>query len=126
LSFDVSSVPEGEQLHAAELSLSRVVLEPRRPGSELRTNEIDGEAAPRLVRLMVHDIVRPGIRGKSKPLLRLIDSKVLDVRSNASVSLDVRPAVERWLSKIPGQSPNHGLLVQVRPSRLMRLLILGA
>ncbi|XP_001607677.1 protein decapentaplegic [Nasonia vitripennis] len=100
LSFDVSSVPAGERLQAAELSLSRV---PLRPSEEL----------PRLVRLMVHDIVRPGLRGKSKPLLRLIDSKILDLRSNASVSLDVRPALERWISKPPEHNQNHGLLVQV-------------
>ncbi|KAJ8688097.1 hypothetical protein QAD02_023892 [Eretmocerus hayati] len=94
LLFDVSSVPRSERLHAAELSLSRVSL---------------GEGAGK-VRLMVHDIVRPGVKGKSTPLLRLIDSKLLDASSNSSVSLDVRPALERWLAK---HSDNHGLLVQI-------------
>lgn len=98
--FDVSGVIENERLHAAELMLNRVALE-----------DLD-EA--KLVRISVHDIVRPGVKGKTKPVLRLIDSKILDIRSNETVSLDVHPAVERWLSKIPGESANHGLLVRVR------------
>ncbi|XP_014206829.1 protein decapentaplegic-like [Copidosoma floridanum] len=103
LAFDVTSIPESEKLHGAELTLSRNGL--RRPG-------LSDDAKETLVRVMVHDIIRPGVRGKSKPLLRLIDSKTLDIRSNASVSMDVHPAVERWLSNEP-HSTNHGLLVQV-------------
>ncbi|XP_058792512.1 protein decapentaplegic-like [Phymastichus coffea] len=101
LMFDLRSVPSGERLRAAELSLSRVALPAER---------ISGGSA--LARLLVHDIVRPGRKSSaSSALLRLIDSKVLHLGSNASVSLDVRPAVERWLSE--GEAANHGLLVQV-------------
>ena len=126
LIFDLSSVPADERLHAAELRLTRIslpFLDDDRPATRQTsnesednslTNEIEDEKVPkRLVRLMVHDIVRPGVKGKNKPIMRLIDSKVLDIASNASVSLDVQPAVGRWLSKVPEESQNHGLLVQV-------------
>ncbi|XP_014225228.1 protein decapentaplegic-like [Trichogramma pretiosum] len=77
--------------------------------SKKRTSSSDSKKH-RYVRLMVHDIVKPGVRGKSQPLLRLIDSKVLDIRSNETVSLDVGPAIERWMAD---KAQNHGLLVQI-------------
>ncbi|XP_012281174.1 protein decapentaplegic [Orussus abietinus] len=95
LAFDLSGIPAGESLQAAELTLTRA-------------RQADG---PRLLRVLVHDIVRPGLKGRSKPLLRLIDGKTIDARRNGSVSLDVQPAAERWLAE---RAHNHGLLVEVR------------
>ena len=103
LHFDVSSVPVDEKLEASELSLSRVSLPD------------DGREGRRSVRILVHDILQPGIKGLRKPILRLIDSQVLDLHKNTSVSLDVHPAVERWLGK-RGALENHGLLVEVAAS----------
>ena len=60
--------------------------------------------------IMVHDIVRPGIKGKRKPMLRLIDRKTINSRSNSTIHLDVQPAVVRWLDE---RNHNHGLLVQI-------------
>ncbi|XP_048505138.1 protein decapentaplegic isoform X2 [Athalia rosae] len=100
LSFDLSSVPLQETLHAAELSLSRVAL----------TESDEEDEASRYQRILVHDIVLPGVRGRSKPILRLVDSKLVDTKSNSSVPLDVHPAVERW---IQNPSQNYGLLVEV-------------
>ncbi|KAK0180885.1 hypothetical protein PV327_003220 [Microctonus hyperodae] len=97
LSFDLSSIPEGEKLQAAELSLSRVAL-----------RDIDSDK--RFGRILVHDIVRPGVKGRSKPLLRLVDSKVIDITNNSTISLDIHPAVSRWLNE---RQHNHGILVQV-------------
>ncbi|XP_066588844.1 protein decapentaplegic isoform X2 [Prorops nasuta] len=98
LSFDLSSIPLGETLQAAELSLSRVTVPLKRSSEES------------LARVLVHDIVRPGVKGRKKPMLRLIDSKIIDLRSNESLALDVQPAVERWLQN---HEDNHGLLVHV-------------
>lgn len=100
LKFDVSKVPETEKLRASELTLSRVSLPD------------DNQEGRQAVRIMVHDIIRPGVKGLHQPILRLIDSKVGDARKNTSVSLDVRPAVERWLRK-GGANENHGLLIEV-------------
>ena len=102
LSFDLSSIPTREKLQAAELSLSRVPI----------LNEED--LVPKLGRILVYDILRPGAKGHRAPLLRLIDSKPINTRKNGTVSVDVHPAVERWI-KDPAN--NHGLLVHVRGTK---------
>ncbi|XP_016915606.1 protein decapentaplegic [Apis cerana] len=99
LFFDLSSIPSGEKLQAAELSLSRVPI----------LNQDDSN--PKLGRILIYDILRPGAKGYSSPLLRLIDSKLINTRKNGTISLDVHPAVERW---IKDPKNNHGLLVHVR------------
>ncbi|XP_034946945.1 protein decapentaplegic-like [Chelonus insularis] len=99
LSFDLSSIPSTEKLQAAELSLSRTAL--------LKKNSKEKKTG----RVLVYDIVRPGAKKEKKaPILRLIDSKVIDVTSNSTISLDVNPAVARWLEE---PKHNHGLLIQV-------------
>ncbi|XP_057334326.1 protein decapentaplegic-like [Microplitis mediator] len=101
LSFDLSSIPTAESLKAAELSLTRVSVP-------------EEKNTKKLGRILVHDILRPGVKGHSKPLLRLIDSRVIDMTSNTTISLDVHPAVSRWLQ---GDGNNHGLLIQVTSSK---------
>ncbi|XP_014468735.1 PREDICTED: protein decapentaplegic [Dinoponera quadriceps] len=95
LSFDLSKVPDEETLQASELILSRV------PMTDIK--EKHG-------RVLVYDIVRPGVKGQRQPILRLIDSKEIDLTKNATVSLDVHPAVVRWMQD---HRDNHGLLVHV-------------
>lgn len=102
LSFDLSSIPSGEKLQAAELSLSRVSI----------LNHDDSNE--KLGRILVYDILRPGAKGQSTPLLRLIDSKPINIRKNSTINLDVHPAVERWM-KDPKN--NHGLIVHTRGTR---------
>lgn len=102
-------------MQAAELSLSRVALSLSSANDDReRESNQSGEKRNRgLVRILVHDIVRPGVKGRSKPLLRLIDRKTVDVRINNTISLDVHPAVARWLEE---RNHNHGLLVQIAGS----------
>ncbi|CAD1475988.1 unnamed protein product [Heterotrigona itama] len=103
LSFNLSSIPSEEKLQAAELSLSRVPI----------LNEDDSD--PKLGRILVYDILRPGAKGHSAPLLRLIDSKLIWITGkNGTVSLDVHPAVERWVND---SKNNHGLLVDVHGTK---------
>lgn len=94
LFFNVSTVPEGESLTAAELRLSAVPTERR--------------ISRRTQRVLVHDIVRPGVKGESKPFLRLVDTKEMD--SAEEVTLDILPASKRWRDE---PLHNHGLLVIV-------------
>jgi bone morphogenetic protein 4 len=96
LHFNVSSIPVEEKLKAAELTLSRDAI----------TNEVLEVRH----KVLIYDIVRPGIKGKREPIFLLVDTKTLNINGSDSVSLDVLPAVERWL-KTPKH--NHGLLVQV-------------
>jgi len=101
----VDPLPEGEWLTAAELRLTP---------SRDRPAEHPGR-----VQVLVHDIVQPGVRGVSKPVLRLLDSQHVDLTTApAVVTLDVTPALERWSSQQPQpnggrwSAGNHGLLVE--------------
>jgi len=99
LHFGVDKIPTGEELQAAELLLSRTVA------SSADTSR------RRRVRVLVHDIVRPGVRGGREPILRLLDSKEVDAaHPDSGVSLDVLPAVVRWRAS---PAANHGLLIEV-------------
>lgn len=128
LAFDIKNIPTGEKLKAADLQLSRETAD-----KENRTSVVqvvaDGQktivsakadssrrvkvpSRRFLQQVLVHDIVRPGIRGRREAIIRLIDSKAVDVRDREAIVLDVLPAVERWLET---PSENHGLLVEVMP-----------
>lgn len=97
LYFNLSSIPLDESLTAAELSLSRV--------SHLLSNNNDN-----IGKILVYDIVRPGIKGKNNIQLRLIDSKTIDGKKNNTLNVDVRPAVSRWLDE---KYHNYGLLINI-------------
>ncbi|KAG5307143.1 DECA protein, partial [Acromyrmex insinuator] len=100
LSFNLSRIPSGEMLQAAELSLTRIAV----------ADVENVSAKHKRGRILVYDIIRPGVKSHSKPILRLIDSKVIDATKNATINLDVHPAVVRW---IENHQDNHGLLVHV-------------
>lgn len=100
LKFDTSSIPAKERLTAAELLLSR---------ESVGFSEDGGDGGKYLQRVIVKDILSVG-RGTT--ITRLIDSKLIDVRHSGNVSLDVLPAVGRWMTE---PSSNHGLLVVVKP-----------
>ncbi|XP_015181595.1 PREDICTED: protein decapentaplegic-like [Polistes dominula] len=108
LLFDLQHLPLNEKLQAAELSLSRVPIEEEE--EEHEEEHDDKPETTKYGRILVYDIVRPGKKGKSSPILRLIDSKVINLRKNATVNLDVHPAVQRWISN---NKTNYGLLVDV-------------
>lgn len=102
LKFDVSSIPSAEHVKAAELTLNRDVI-----------NWIskDGDSAEEhFQQILVNDIIKPGVKGKRSPITRLVDSKTIDTRKGGLVSLDVLPAVERWLEN---PSSNYGIVVYI-------------
>ncbi|KAJ8922703.1 hypothetical protein NQ315_007737 [Exocentrus adspersus] len=101
LKFDLSSVPQGEKLHAAEVTLSRQVVDLLKKAD--RTSAY-------FQRLLAIDIIKPGIKGKRGAITRVIDSKLIDTRKNLTLSLDVFPAAQRWIDDPKG---NHGLLIVV-------------
>lgn len=134
LHFDISSIPNSEKLKAAELRLSRLPTrrdEPEAaadaassPNPSTTSSSDPASSAKRrrrrkriLLHVLVHDIVKPGQRRGSdglprEPILRLVDSKVVDTTESGDILLDVMPAVERWRS---GAKDNHGVLVEVVP-----------
>lgn len=102
LFFDITSVPKKEVLRAAEVTLTRETIS--------RINDGNPPSKSHYRHLLVYDIVKPGVKGKHEPILRLIDSKLIDTRQNTTIKVDVLPAVERWL-----QNPkhNHGVIVHL-------------
>lgn len=96
--FNVSCIPPKDQLRAAELQLTRSAL-------------VDD--AFNRYQVLVYDIVRPGIKNKREPVLILIDSKSIKSNGNSTLSLDVTPAVKRWIT-----TPKHnfGILVHISSS----------
>uniref|UniRef100_A0A182RFJ7 Protein decapentaplegic n=1 Tax=Anopheles funestus TaxID=62324 RepID=A0A182RFJ7_ANOFN len=102
LLFNVSSIPRGEKLRAAELTLTRDGIAHKSGRALART--------PLLYQVLVYDIVRPGVKGKRAPTFLLVDTKSLAVNESGTASFDVMPAVERWLRQ---PRKNHGLFVQV-------------
>lgn len=102
LKFDISSIPTGEEVKAAELTLNRDVFNWISDNGE--------NSKEYFQQILVNEIIKPGIKGKRGPITRLVDSKTIDTRKNGFVNLDVLPAVERWLES---PSSNHGLIVYV-------------
>ncbi|XP_023936626.1 protein decapentaplegic [Bicyclus anynana] len=91
LFFNVSGVPADEVARGADLSFQRAV------GTTGRQ------------RLLLYDVVRPGRRGHSEPILRLLDSVPLRP-GEGIVNADALGAARRWLKE---PKHNHGLLVRV-------------
>ncbi|XP_050424178.1 protein decapentaplegic-like [Adelges cooleyi] len=97
LQFDIKPLPNNELVKAAEVRLSY----------------IDTYLTYDYVHILIHDIVQPGIKGQSKPILRLMDSKSINmtgVLKTEFISFDVTPALER-LSEDNFEN-NHGMLIQ--------------
>ncbi|XP_055639918.1 protein decapentaplegic isoform X2 [Toxorhynchites rutilus septentrionalis] len=97
LMFNVSNIPRHEKLRAAELALNRDAIEDKR--SRIVQHHV-----------LVYDILQPGVKGKRVPSFLLIDSKTVRINETGTLSLDVLPAVERWL-RTPKR--NYGLFIQV-------------
>lgn len=95
LYFNVSKIPKEEILRAADLELQRT---PILKGTIVRHT------------VQVYDIIRPGIKGKTEPMLYLMDTKTVYINSSETVNLDVAPAVERWLEK---PKRNYGVLIHI-------------
>lgn len=91
LFFNVSGVPVDEVARGADITFQRA-------------SGVDGAQ-----RLLLYDVVRPGRRGRSAPILRLLDSVPLQP-AEGTVRADALDAARRWLLE---PEHNHGLLVRV-------------
>lgn len=91
LFFNLSGVPSDEVARGADLTFHRAT------------------EATSIQRLLLYDIVRPGRRGRTSPILRLLDSVPL-LPGEGTVTADAIDGVRRWLAE-PQQ--NHGLLVRI-------------
>ncbi|KAB7506980.1 Protein decapentaplegic, partial [Armadillidium nasatum] len=131
--FDVSSIPARELLQGAELRINSSPLPSMPKMNEASDSETSSsEQVIRrkwskkelnyLTRINVYDIVRPS-RGSRDSIHKLIDTSIIDPRMNSTASLDVSPALKRWLSK---PQTNYGLYVEVTPLKPGSTAIKGA
>ncbi|XP_022170419.1 protein decapentaplegic-like [Myzus persicae] len=97
LQFDIDSIPEREQVKSAEVRFTM------KYDQALQNEEF--------IHVVLHDIIQPGTKGLSKPILRIIDSKSMNLsRISKTESFDVTPYVERlWKNNF---KDNHGMIVQ--------------
>ncbi|EDV30607.2 uncharacterized protein Dana_GF20585, isoform A [Drosophila ananassae] len=110
LHFDVKSIPAEEKLKAAELQLTRDALSSQAVSRWASANRTRYQ-------VLVYDITRVGLRGQREPSYLLLDTKTVRLNSTDTVSLDVQPAVDRWLAE---PQRNYGLLVEVRTVRSLK------
>ncbi|CAH1731474.1 unnamed protein product [Aphis gossypii] len=97
LEFDIDSLPEQDQIKAAEVRFTMKYDE------VLRNEET--------IYIVIHDIIQPGKKGLSKPILRIIDSKSINMSIvSKTESFDVTPFIERLAKN--NFKDNHGMLVQ--------------
>ena len=61
--------------------------------------------------VLIHEIVRPASRKGDEPILRLLDSRLVDVRDEGWLTFDVLPALLRWREQ---PKRNHGLWLEMR------------
>uniref|UniRef100_A0A2S2N9B1 Protein decapentaplegic n=2 Tax=Schizaphis graminum TaxID=13262 RepID=A0A2S2N9B1_SCHGA len=97
LQFDIDSLPEGDQVKAAEVRFTM------KYDQVLRNEES--------IHVIIHDIIKPGTKGLSKPVLRVIESKSINMSTiSKTESFDVTPFIERLMKN--NFKDNHGMLVQ--------------
>ena len=61
--------------------------------------------------VLIHEIVRPASRKGGEPILRLLDSRLVDVRDEGWLTFDVLPALLRWREQ---PTRNYGLWLEMR------------
>nr|CAG4643262.1 EOG090X07KO [Ilyocryptus agilis] len=130
LRFDLASLPTEETLKAGELRLYRSrdglltwEAEQTTTKSSCRTSSSDCSSATTASseernkwrrrnkqQVLVHEVVRPA-RSGSEPIVRLLDSRIVDVRDEGWLTFDVLPALLRWREE---PKRNHGLWIEVR------------
>ncbi|CAI6356673.1 unnamed protein product [Macrosiphum euphorbiae] len=97
LQFDIDSIPKQHLVKAAEVRFTM------KYDQVLRNGEF--------IHVILHDIVQPGEKGLSKPILKIMDSKSINMSTiSMTESFDVTPFIERLAKN--NFKDNHGILVQ--------------
>nr|UYR58232.1 decapentaplegic [Henosepilachna vigintioctopunctata] len=103
LKFQLKNVPPKEKLKAAEVVINRDVVKKLSEGKKSFQQTLE-----------VLDIIRPGTKEREAFTIT-IDSKVINMTRNETISIDVTSAAERWLED---PKNNHGILIKVKEAGL--------
>lgn len=106
--FNLTSIPNEELISSAELRIYRNQVMGAAPPDD--SGARDGAAAGGFHRINIYEIFRvPGSRD-TEPLVRLLDTRLVQDSLSRWESFDVSPAVSQWTS---GKGHNHGFMVEV-------------
>ncbi|KAL2082128.1 hypothetical protein ACEWY4_021946 [Coilia grayii] len=114
--FNVSFIPPGERVNAAELRVFREQLLGDNDAERGSRGNNNSRASGRQHRINVYEVFRPARRSGAttgdhqEALVRLMDTRLVQDSHSRWESFDVGSAVQRWTS---GTGPNHGLMVEV-------------
>lgn len=107
--FNLTSIPKEELITSAELRIYRDQVFGGAPPKN--SSSTDGALAGRLHRINIYEIFGAPIGSNStEPLVRLLDTRLVQDSLSRWESFDVSPAVSQWTS---GKGPNHGFMVEV-------------
>ncbi|CAL4124907.1 unnamed protein product [Meganyctiphanes norvegica] len=120
--FNVTGVPSNELIRLAELQithfkhssvsekhLNKCEEDIQKPKVRRRRTTEDSQY---LKRIKVYDILRPATN-KSDPIVRLLDTRLIDARKEGMEGLDVSNALYRWVNN---PKRNYGVLVEISTS----------
>lgn len=106
--FNLTSIPNEELITSAELRIYRDQV--MGSASPTESSISDSTPASGLHRINIYEIFGvPATQGK-EPLLRLLDTRMVQDSLSRWESFDVSPAISHWTS---GNGHNHGFLVEV-------------
>ncbi|KAF2364289.1 Transforming growth factor-beta C-terminal [Trinorchestia longiramus] len=122
--FALDGLSSGERLHTAQLRVTHspasdlgIPTSSRHHPNSVMGNFVDyghqkykKEQLPYMNYIRVYDVVRTLDDGDS--VLRLLDTVLVDRRESGVLTLDVGPAVERWVRK---PHTNNGLVLEMDP-----------
>lgn len=106
--FNLTSVPDEELITSAELRIYRDQV--MRDASPNNSSTIDGVPAGGFHRINIYEIFGVPTTNSTDPLMRLLDTRLVQDSLSHWESFDVSPAVSKWTS---GKGHNHGFMVEV-------------
>ncbi|XP_061757010.1 bone morphogenetic protein 2b [Nerophis ophidion] len=104
--FNLTSVPEEELITSAELRIYRDQVRGIPPPS----NSSNSSTAAGFHRINIYEIFGGPKTHSGEPLVRLLDTRLVQDSLSRWESFDVSPAVSQWTT---GKGQNHGFMVEV-------------
>nr|XP_057913835.1 bone morphogenetic protein 2b [Doryrhamphus excisus] len=104
--FNLTSVPKKELITSAELRIYRDQVR----GVPRPSNSSNYTAAAGFHRINIYEIFGGPKSSQAEPLVRLLDTRLVQDSLSRWESFDVSPAVSQWTS---GNGHNHGFMVEV-------------
>ncbi|XP_055362399.1 bone morphogenetic protein 2b [Betta splendens] len=108
--FNITSIPAEELITSAELRIYRhQVMDAAAPNNSSRNSSTSANAGS-FHRINIYELFGVPATHGGEPLVRLLDTRLVQDSLSRWESFDVSPAISQWTS---GKSHNHGFMVEV-------------